>query len=148
MQAQVLRSLEQLPTLLGCSASTGCTLAAQELQRLQLECVTTLRYMVKRLDRRKLILCPGVFWAAVALMHAPGRRMYEAAVLLFEDLLGALNLADACTQNVLFSHCPQDWSPVSLSPPHPPQAHAHGLHSRAFSFASPPHSSSLPGVST
>jgi hypothetical protein len=38
--------------------------------------------------------------------------MYEAAVLLFEDLLGALDLADACTQNILFSRCPQDWSPV------------------------------------
>ena len=67
---------------------------------------------MRRLDARKLILCPGVFWAAVALLYAPGRRMYEAAVLLFEDLLSALDLADACTQNVLFSRCPQDWSPV------------------------------------
>ena len=126
MQAQVLRSLQLLPTLLCCGASAGRVPAVQELQQLQLECVTTLRYMVNRLDRRKLILCPGAFWAAVGLMHAPGRRMYEAAVLLFEDLLGALDLADACTQNVLFSHCPQDWSPVFPAPPNPaPCIHSH-----------------------
>ena len=82
------------------------------VQALQLECLGTLRHMVGRLDARKLILAPGLFWAAIAMLHAPGRRLYEAAIFLFADILRTIDIADTCTQNVLFRHCPQGWTPA------------------------------------
>jgi hypothetical protein len=78
----------------------------------QLETIKTLRHMVARLDSRKLMLAPSLFWAAIALLHAPGRSIYEQAVLLFEDILTSIDIADTCTQNILFSLCPQGWTPA------------------------------------
>jgi hypothetical protein len=37
--------------------------------------------------------------------------MYHAALLLFEDVLRKLDLADGCTQKLLFTACPQNWTP-------------------------------------
>jgi hypothetical protein len=78
----------------------------------QQESIKTLRHMVAKLDPRKLILAPSLFWAAVALLHAPGRSMYEQAVMLFSEILAAIDIADTCTQNILFRLCPQGWTPA------------------------------------
>ena len=108
----VLRSLAQSRVVLHSSSSNSTPCAAnsnkasssnstadatawragsEHVEELQLECVATLRHMVCQLHARgnacKLILAPGLFWAAVALLHAPARRIYQHALILFENLL-------------------------------------------------------------
>jgi len=71
--------------------ATAWRAGSEHVEELQLECVATLRHMVCQLHARgnacKLILAPGLFWAAVALLHAPSRRIYQHALILFENLL-------------------------------------------------------------
>jgi len=62
------------------------------------ESAETLRAMVGAMPAARAALAPELFWAGAALLHAPRAGVYGAAAAMLAELLGCVDLGDACTQ--------------------------------------------------
>ncbi|KAJ1495563.1 hypothetical protein T484DRAFT_1761984 [Baffinella frigidus] len=60
----------------------------------------------------RLTLTPQLFWAGAALLHSARATLFLPAAHLMDTLIAKLDLADPCTQDLLFATLPNDWSPA------------------------------------
>ncbi|RYO79438.1 hypothetical protein DL762_008182 [Monosporascus cannonballus] len=106
----ILTSLDQL--MLGdMLARLSNTIADEdtEIQTFSMEILTTLKTLIAKLDRDKLLSFPQLFWTTCACLESINELEFLEAVDMLNELLDKLDLHDAGIRKILMDGQPPRW---------------------------------------